>query len=102
MNIAEELKNWTCIRVDALAELSAKVEELTAANIDLTERVLYAERERDEARGCAEKWHSLCIAVDEGDISMILEGATETIDGGEIVTSIDDVLDHIEARRSTR
>lgn len=34
---------------DELTILRAKVDALTAANLDLTERVLYAERERDEA-----------------------------------------------------
>lgn len=45
-----------------------------------------------EERG---KWLAVCEAMAECKISVILEAARDSIDGGVIVTDIDDVLDHI-------
>lgn len=45
----------------------------------------------------AGKFHKLFEAMDEGRASIIVEGATESIDGGEIFTDIDDALDAIDA-----
>ncbi len=43
----------------------------------------------------SELWHLLCIAMDEGRISVILENSIDTIDGGVVVTEIDDVIEHL-------
>ena len=44
----------------------------------------------------SELWKLFCISINEGKISVILEGTNNTIDGGEIVTEVDDVIDHIK------
>jgi hypothetical protein len=40
-------------------------------------------------------WRTVCRAIDEGVVSVILENADTSIDGGEIVTNIDEVIEHI-------
>jgi len=43
-----------------------------------------------------ENWLAFCRALDEGRIAVVLEGASDSIDGGVIVTDIDEVLEHIK------
>jgi ethanolamine utilization protein EutQ (cupin superfamily) len=44
----------------------------------------------------ATRWDKFCELMDEGKISVILEGESSSIDGGVIVTDSGDVLDFME------
>lgn len=43
-------------------------------------------------------WEKFCDALEDGRISVILEDASDTIDGGVIVTDIGDIIDHLTGR----
>lgn len=42
-------------------------------------------------------WEAFIRMVDEGKLSVLVEGALPTIDGGEIVTDPGDVFDIVES-----
>jgi len=48
-------------------------------------------------------WDTFMQMVDEGKISIIVEGALDTIDGGEIVTDVGEIVDVIaEFQKNSR
>lgn len=58
-------------------------------------RVSMAQHLAEQQKKDAENWRKFCQAIDECKISVILENADDSIDGGVIVTSADDVLEYI-------
>ena len=72
---------------------------MTRGRVAHLERELEALRTENTIRDLnaqADKWLAFCRALDEGRIAVILEGASDSIDGDVIVTDIDEVLEYIK------